>query len=131
MQLYRSSVPNDLFVRVYQCFGYEKLNQEYMFSKADLERLNTVENMIVLRNELCQYYIPCKAKLYLSNLNELKCITVFRQLLRLNNIVLVSKQKYVKHKKITFYSIQFEKNEKHDICHSMKVNNGYTILSFS
>lgn len=107
------------------------LNVDYTFSKVDLERLNTVARVNEMKDELAQYYIPCKAKLYLSNMNELKCITIFRQILRLNNIVLISRQRYIKHKKITFYGIKFEKDPNEEASHVMKVSNNHVLLTFS
>jgi hypothetical protein len=130
-QLYRAAIPYDLFVKLYRCFGYETLNIEYSFNKLDLEHLDTIKRVGELKDELSQFYIPCKAKLYLSNLNELKCITVFRQVLRLNNISLISKQKYIKHKKVTFYSIKFDSDIREEHLHTMKVNNNHLFVSFS
>jgi hypothetical protein len=129
-QLYRAMVPNELFVRVYKCFGYEVLVEDYTFCKADLQRLETVNKMSEIRDELCQYYIPCKAKLYLTSMNVSKCITILRQLLRLYNIALLSKQRYIRHKKTTFYSIRFsENNEDSDINH-MRVENNHMVVHF-
>ena len=130
-QLFRANVPSDLFIKLHRCFGYEALNQEYMFSKVELDKLDTVNRVNNLKEELCQYYIPCKAKLYLSNMSELKCITVFRQILRLFNINLISRQKYIKHKKITFYSIKFDNGHKDEHIHAMRVNQNHLVLTFS
>ena len=130
-QLFRVKITNELFSIVSQAFGYTGLLQcDYMFCKADLERINTLEKVQELKDELCQYYIPCKAKLYLTNLDVNKCITIFRQILKLFNILLISKQKYIKHKKTTFYSIKHELNEHIDI-HGMHVNNEPLVLIFS
>lgn len=130
LQLFRVKITNELFMKVYKCFGYTQLNQEYMFCKADLEKLNTLTAMLELKDELCQYYIPCKAKLYLSNLDVNKCITVFRQILKLYNIMLTSKQKYIKHKKTTFYSLKLA-NDPSIENHHMTVNNNHLVLTFS
>ena len=129
-QLFRVKVTNELFLKIYQCFGYTVLNSEYMFCKGDLEKLNTLQHMSILREELCQYYIPCKQKIYLTSLNLNKCITVFRQVLKLYNIILMSRQKYIKHKKTTFYSLKFE-NEHEDI-HAMRVvSNSQLVVTFT
>lgn len=130
-QLYRAVVPNELFIKVYKCFGYDSLDEDYSFCKADLQRLETVKRINDLREDLCQYYIPCKAKLYLSHLTEGKCITILRQLLRLNNISTLSKQKYVRHKKTTFYSIKFDHDhvENPDSNH-MRVENNHLVVHF-
>ena len=54
--------------------------------------------------EIEKYYIPCKSKKYLTDINEKKCITILRQFLKIHNHTLNSKEKYVKGKKITFLS---------------------------
>lgn len=133
-QLFRVTVPNELFFKLYRAFGYTELTEDYMFCKSDLERLEIVDKMSEYKDELCQYYIPCKAKLYLTNITINKCITIFRQILRLNNIVLMSRQKYIKHKKTTFYYIKMHHSaneESLDNLHHMRVNNNYMVLNFS
>ena len=56
-------------------------------------------------DELMKYYIPCKSKKYLSELNEKKCVTILRQFLKIHNHTLISKEKYVKGKKHLFYQV--------------------------
>ena len=134
-QLFRVNIPNELFIKLCKSFDFYDLANEFIFCKADLIRINTLSKINDLKDELCQYYIPCKAKLYLANLNVSKCITIFRQILRLNNMVLISHQKYVKHKKTTFYTIKHNiviSND--DISHEnhiMKVTNNHLIVTFS
>ena len=52
--------------------------------------------------ELQKYYIPCKSKKYLNQLNEKKCITILRQFLKIHNHTLNSKERYIKGKKQLF-----------------------------
>ena len=52
-----------------------------------------------------KYYIPCKSKKYLKDLNEKKCITLLRQFLKVHNFTLMSKEKYVNGKKYLFYQV--------------------------
>lgn len=133
-QLFRANVPNELFIKICACFGYIASMSEYTFCKAELDRLGTVELLNGHKDELCQYYIPCKAKLYLTNITLSKCITIFRQILRLNNMVLISFQKYIKHKKTTFYCVKKERTDESDAPaepHGMKVDNRHLVLNFS
>ena len=58
-----------------------------------------------LSKELFKYYIPCKSKIYLVELNEKKCITILRQFLKVNNYTLISKEKYIKGNKQLFYQV--------------------------
>lgn len=129
MQLYRSHIPEDLIIRVVKCFGFESLDSEYMFSKADLSKNDTVTKVLLLREELIQYYLPCKARLYLNNININKCITILRQILKLNGMHLVSKQKYIKYKKTTLYYLERKDDDKN--IHSLKVDNQLTTVTFS
>jgi hypothetical protein len=126
-QLFKATIPEELFVKLYTCFGYQNIFDDYMFSKSDLVRLNTVDKVNFIKEEILQYYLPCKAKLYLTDININKCITIFRQIVRLFNLALLSKQKYVKHKKTTLYFItQIQKDQK-DI-HGVKVDNHDSVL---
>lgn len=130
LQLFRATIPNELFIKICESFGY-KIGAEYIFCKSDLEKLETFKKILLFKDELCQYYIPCKAKLYLTNLTLNKCITIFRQVLRLNNMTLVSFQRYIKHKKTTFYTIKNDESEQE--CHeqhAMKVKNNHMVVTF-
>lgn len=134
-QLFRVNISHEMFLKICECFGFINLEDEYYFCKADLEKFDTVNKLSQYKDDLCQYYIPCKAKLYLINLNINKSITIFRQILRLNNMILFSRQKYIKHKKTTFYTIKKDKllselNLSTE-SQSMKVNNNHMILTFS
>lgn len=134
-QLFRVNIPNELFIKLCKSFDFNDLANEFIFCKADLVRINTLSKINDLKDELCQYYIPCKAKLYLSNLNIGKCITIFRQILRLNNMVLISHQKYVQYKKTTFYTIKHNTLISNDDIlnenHIMKVTNNHLVVNFS
>lgn len=130
-QLFKTPIPDDLFTNILKCFGYDDLNsnEEKSFSRFDLERLKTIEQMILLKDEIYKYYLPCKAKIYINTLDEKKCITILRQILRLHNYTLTSKQKYIKQKKITFYVIQ--KKNTHQSHTILKIDNEKTVLTFS
>lgn len=52
------------------------------------------------------HYIPCKAKKYLSEIDEDRAITILRQLLRIYEYELAKKERVIKKKKIIFYSLQ-------------------------
>jgi len=130
-QLFKTPIPDELLLTILNCFGYDELdsNEERSFCKFDLDRLKTIERVSLLKDEISKYYLPCKAKIYLNTLDEKKCITILRQILRLHNYTLISKQKYIKQKKITFYIIQQKNiNPIHTI---LKIDNEKTILTFS
>jgi len=127
-QLFKSVVTDELMLNVLACFGLRDLNDDHWFCKEDLESLQTVEKMRMYIDPLSQYYLPCKGRLYLADLNDSKCITVLRQLLRVHGRVLLSKQKYVQQKKTTIYSIRREASEKRT---ALKIDPDHkTVLTF-
>jgi len=105
-QLFKDKISEDIMLKVILAFGLKSINDETAFSKQDLINHNTVLYMNELKDVLLQYYLPCKAKIYLENLDESKCVTVLRQLLKLFQIKLISKQKYIHNKKSTIYFIK-------------------------
>ena len=105
-QLFKDKISEDIMLKVILAFGLKSINDETAFSKQDLINHNTVLYMNELKDILLQYYLPCKAKIYLENLDESKCITILRQLLKLFQIKLISKQKYIHNKKSTIYFIK-------------------------
>ena len=128
-QLFKAIIPDDLFEKLYKAFGYNELLEEYMFSKNDLLRLNTVAIVNTIKDELIQYYLPCKAKVYIINLDLNKCITIFRQVVRLFGMVLISKQKYIRHKKCTMYYICKSKADEIEL-RNMHVNHQHISINF-
>lgn len=129
-QLFKAHIPDDLFSRIMNSFGFITINDDRSFCKVDLEKMSTVKKLNELKEEISKYYLPCKAKLYLSSLDENKCITIFRQILRLHGLVLTSKQKYVKQKKTTLYTIQRKSFEDKPLP-NIKIDNEKTVISFS
>lgn len=72
-----------------------------------------------IKKKLNDYYIPCKQKIYLNNITKKKTITILRQLLKLYNFNLNSKEIYENTKKIISYTIVPKK-----IDSIKKINNG-------
>ena len=89
-----TSIPDSIFEQRLIDFGYDTIHDGQVLT------LN-----IVNVDSLSLYYIPCKAKQYLTDLTEKKCITVLRQLLKIHNYTLFSKEKFVKGKKHLFYQV--------------------------
>ena len=86
-------------------------NINYNFSKNTIITRNIISKIENYIEEIKKYYIICKQKIYLENLNEKKVITLLRQLLRTNNFELKSKEKYDNGKKYLLYTIIKKKNK--------------------
>lgn len=104
-QLFKVSPNIEITEKILENFGIKGLDDNHSFTRENLSDLSTVESMNEMHDELLRYYIPCKAKKYLIDLNEKKCITILRQFLKMQNHTLMSKEKYVNGKKILFYQV--------------------------
>lgn len=104
-QLFKVSPNVEITEKILENFGIKGLDDNHSFTRDNLSDLDTVNNINEMYDELVRYYIPCKAKKYLTDLNEKKCITVLRQFLKMQNYTLMSKEKYVEGKKILFYQV--------------------------
>ena len=104
-QLFKVSPNIEITEKILENFGIKGLDDNHSFTRDNLSDLYTVNSINEMYDELVRYYIPCKAKKYLTELNEKKCITVLRQFLKMQNYTLMSKEKYVEGKKILFYQV--------------------------
>ena len=104
-QLFKVSPNIEITEKILENFGIKGVDDNHSFTRENLIDLNTVKNINNMYDELMRYYIPCKAKKYLADLNEKKCITILRQFLKIQNHTLMSKEKYIQGKKILYYQV--------------------------
>ena len=106
-QLFKRYPSNELFENVLSAFGILNIEEDSnSFSRNDLKYLKTVEKINNLKPYLEKCYIPCKARTYLNNLTEKNVITILRQVLKLRNYTVSSKEKYMKGHKFIIYTIK-------------------------
>ena len=113
-QLFIFKPPIELLNNITKGFGLKNLNDTKEFSYIDMNKLNTLNIFINLENELNKYYLPCKKKKYFDDIKTLtnkKAITIFRQLLKIYDYDLYSKEKFIKGIKYSVYKI-ISKNNK-------------------
>jgi hypothetical protein len=104
-QLFRLVPPAEVCQQVLRAFGLNGFGDATNFSRRDLCIIGCVQRMNELRQTLLEYYLPCKARTYLSDLNSKNVITVLRQLARLNGYSVQSREKYIKGDKFIIYQI--------------------------
>ena len=110
-QLFKKNPSNDLFNKVLAAFGLQDLNDKRSFSRRDLRYIKTVEQINLIKNELSDCYLPCKARTYLNSLTEKNVITILRQILKTRNYTINSREKYMKGCKfIIYYLAKAEQN---------------------
>lgn len=103
-QLFKLEPKINILLEIIKCFGIDNLNEEKTFSRDILIKIDSVNKIKQLH--LKKYYLPCKSKIYLNNLNEKKIITILRHFLKFFNYTLKSKEKYINKKKIIIYRIE-------------------------
>jgi hypothetical protein len=96
-QLFREKPTIDLASNIVKYFGLKNLHDPSFFSRSDMRSKKTVEKIREhLLAELKKIYIKCKAKSYLTDLDEKAVLTVLRQILRVHDFQLVSRSKCIK-----------------------------------
>ena len=69
-QLFKVSPNVEITEKILENFGIKGLDDNHSFTRDNLSDLDTVNNINEMYDELVRYYIPCKAKKYLTELNE-------------------------------------------------------------
>lgn len=100
--VFRQSPPLDLILQMLSCYSLRSLYDSTWFSKITID-VSGLELLIPL---LEPYYLPCKSKQYLYNINPLRSITILRQILKVYNFSLTSTEKTIGNKKSTLYQIK-------------------------
>ena len=104
-QLFKNYPNEEFVINLLNIYGIKDFSDNHYFTKKDLEELNTIDNLNQLKNKLASYYIPCKAKLYINNIDYKRAITILRQFLKTQNYTLSSKEKYIKGIKYNTYTV--------------------------
>lgn len=114
-QLFRKYPSNELFLKVLNAFGLSGPDDFHSFSKNDLKVLKTIDKILEYKNELKDIYVPCKYKIYLTEITIDNVLNILRHMLKTRNISLDSKEKYIKcHKYIVYFIIHQKESEYSD-----------------
>ena len=116
-QLFKIKPPKELVIKIIAQINInlndiDKDNKDCKkyFTIAELKEIKILEKIDVFIEKLKDYYLPCKQKIYLSNITIKKLLTIFRQLLKLYNYKIVSNDKYNNGKKYIIYKIVYIEN---------------------
>lgn len=105
-QLFRKKPTPEFVAKVAALYNIKEFKESQKFTLSNLETLETVEKLNGIMPELKEYYINCKAKKYLENLDPKRAVTVLRQLLKSIEYNLVSKEKYANGRKFLEYRVE-------------------------
>jgi hypothetical protein len=103
-QLFCKTPDNIILEKIFEAFNLENIHDTRVFTRKDLIKNKTVEKLNLIP-ELQNYYLPCKDKKYLSDLNEKKAITVLRQFVKTYDYFIFSKEKYIDGEKYITYQL--------------------------
>jgi hypothetical protein len=120
-QLFKKMPPIDLFERLVKIYGLTDINDCRKFTKDHLIKNKTLEKIEGLREELEEYYLPCKTTKYLLDLDEKKLITILRQIAKVFDYHVISNEKYFNSKKILQYSLEKNGAMFDDINYNLKI----------
>jgi hypothetical protein len=107
-QLFSKNPDKEILLEILNAFGITNINNiDQPFNKYDLEKRKTVEKMQKLYTKLEEYYIPCKAKIYLKKKMTIQSImTILRQFLKNDGYFINYWETYVDGVKTTYYQIK-------------------------
>jgi len=123
-----TEIPDLEFINKFlNLYGINNLEDSVEFSKYELIDLNIVNKIEDLIPELVIYYLPCKYKMFLTNISVNKCLTILRQIIRLYNYELKKREHVQNKKKSIYYHLNKINNT------NIKINNNKSkcILSFN
>jgi len=95
-----------LFERFVKIYGLTDINDCRKFTRDILITNQTLERFDGFREELEEYYIPCKSEKYLYDMNEKKLVTVLRQIAKVFDYNVISNEKYLNAHKVLQYALE-------------------------
>ena len=105
-QLFIKKPERELVEKLVNTYGLTGFEDETVFSKRKFEKNDTKEKFEEIVEQLREFYLPCKRKIYLDNITHKKAVTIMRQCLRLYNFYIRSKEKYFNGDKIIIYQMK-------------------------
>jgi hypothetical protein len=126
-QLFTKMMTEEVLHKLLTCYNLTGLHDSRMFSKRELEQLGTVNKVNELIEELGQYYLKCKARLYLTNITTKKCLTILKQVVRLFNFSVESHEKNINNRKVIYYQLAENKT---DNTHMIESKSDGIVLKF-
>ena len=91
-QLFKEKPPIELIYRYCHLFGLSGIYDKKWFTKKDLINNQTVQKIHDnILDDLKGFYIRCKARSYLTDIDETLAITILRQLLKTNGFKVITR----------------------------------------
>ena len=104
-QLFRVLPDTEIIQTLLEIFGLTSLEDNNYFTKETMKESDTLSQFTDIKDTLSGYYLPCKAKVYLNDITDKKCITILRQFIKVHGYTLISKERYINRKKTCVYRL--------------------------
>ena len=102
-QLFQQTPPIELVQHLLLIAGFPGMYSE--ITREDAVARGNYDSFIEAIEPLYDYYIPCKAVVYLDDITPTRMMTVLRQCCRCYDMTLNSREKFTKTKKYVFYML--------------------------
>ena len=110
-QLFKNVPDLQIIQSILSAFGLDDIEDARFFTKDHMVDVDTVQKIINLSDSLKEYYLPCKSKKYLTDLNEKKCITILRQFVKIHHYKCIGMEKSIKGNKTMTYRLIYSNND--------------------
>ena len=110
-QLFKNVPDLQIIQSILDAFGLDDIEDARFFTKEHMVDVDTVQKIINLSDSLKEYYLPCKSKKYLTDLNEKKCITILRQFVKIHHYKCIGMEKSIKGNKTMTYRLIYSNND--------------------
>jgi len=94
-QLFIKKPSIELIMKLMVHFDIMSLQSVVAFSQKTIVQNNILIKIKPVLDELGEYYLPCKKRVYIDNITPKKLITVVKQCLKLYDYKLISQEKYI------------------------------------
>tara|TARA_Y100001970_G_scaffold253952_1_gene329264 strand:+ start:523 stop:921 length:399 start_codon:yes stop_codon:yes gene_type:complete len=109
-QLFKNTPDLQIIQELLNAFGLDNLEDTRLFTKEHMKDINTLQKINDLKEKLTEYYLPCKSKKYLFNIDEKKSITILRQFIKIHEYKCIGMEKSIKGKKTMTYRLLYSKD---------------------
>lgn len=105
-QLFREHPAEELVYRVCHVFGLSGIQDRKWFSKQDMQSNGTINKLnACLLDDLKSIYIRCKARSYLTDIDDKLALTILRQLLKTQGYKVVTRTVQYRGQRVTQYQL--------------------------
>jgi hypothetical protein len=110
-QLFKINPDTAIIQSLVEAFGLTDIDDSRYFTRENMTNSQTRDKIVGLSDQLTDFYLPCKAKVYLTDLTDKKCITILRQFIKPLHYQCLGKEKSISGKKQMTYRLSV--NERH------------------